>query len=585
MPSSENKPLPMQINIEVNNKLIPSNEGQTILDALKNNGIKIPTLCRLESFTPTGACRLCVVEVEGMEHLVPACSYPVEKDMKIHTHSQRVIEARKTITELLLSNHPDDCLYCERNGNCELQNLAAKLNIRERSISGRKSDAKLDLSSAGIVHDPAKCVLCGRCIRVCEDIIHVATLEFKGRGNKTSVCTAMDGGLNFSSCIQCGQCILFCPTGALHEKSQLDIIQEAMGNKKEITTLAFYVPSVLATLAEEFNLRPGKQIKGILNAALKKIGFDIVYDAAVGSDIHVMEQAAELQYRINQEENIPMLSSACPAWIKDMEQRNPELLPYLSSVKSPEQIMGAIIKRNLAENNGNDAKEPFTVAITSCPAKKFEAQRQEMTFQGNPDIDAVLTTRELIKLIKLYGIDIQVLEEEHADKPFHYASSAGKLQAISGGTAESIMRTLHKNLSGEDPRKLKINKLRGTREFKEMTYAINDLQLRIASLSPLNKIWHVLPDIFNGTSPYHFIEVMACPGGCINGGGQPFASDDKIRRNRTKTIYNIDDKSMLQMSHHNDSVMKFYEKHLGRPYGDKSKAMLHTNYSKRDILL
>jgi iron-only hydrogenase group A len=575
----------MQIEVEVNNNTIFAKKGQTILNALKENGINIPTLCRLEDFTPTGACRLCVVEVESMEQLVPACSYPLEEDMKIYTHSQRVIEARKMIVELLLSNHPDDCLYCEKNGHCELQRLAAELNIRERRISGRKNKAKLDLSSPGIVHDPAKCVLCGRCIRVCEDIVNITTLEFKGRGDQTTVSTAMNKDLNFSSCIQCGQCILVCPTGALHEKSYFDKIQEAINNRKEVTTVAHYSPSVIVSLAEEFGLRPGQKVIGKVNAALRKIGFDKVFDGSFGSDIYILEQAAELENRIDKEENLPLLSSSCPAWIKDIEQNYPDLLSHISTVKSPEQITGAIIKRYCLESKDHGQNDVFSLAITPCPAKKFEAQRQEMTHKGIADIDAVLTTREFARLIKLYGIDIHALDPEGADEPFHQSSSAGKLLAAVGGTSEAVLRTLSKNITGEEMSNPRINKLRGTKEFKEATHPIGHFKVNIASVSPLKQIRDLMLDLRNDSCDYHYIEVMACPGGCVNGGGQPFYSSEKTLRSRIKSIHTMDEKSTIQSAHNNSVAEKFYSEYLGKPYGNKAREILHTSYRKRDILL
>ncbi|MFW6100405.1 MAG: [Fe-Fe] hydrogenase large subunit C-terminal domain-containing protein [Bacteroidota bacterium] len=575
----------MQIQVEINNNPISTGKGQNILEGLRENGIHIPTLCRLEDFTPTGACRLCVVEVEGMDNLVPACSYPLKQGMKIHTHSRRVIEARKMIVELLLSNHPDDCLYCERNGNCELQNLAAELNIRERRISGKKNQAKLDLSSPGIVHDPSKCVLCGRCIRICEDIVNVTTLEFKGRGNNASVSTAMNKGINFSSCIQCGQCIQVCPTGALHEKSYFDLIQEALANKNEITSVAHYSSSVVATLAEEFGMKPGKQIVGLINAALRKIGFDKVFDGGFGSDIYIMEQAAELQDRLDKGESLPLMSSSCPAWVKYLEQGHPDLLPYLSTVKSPEQITGAIIKRFCLESKDQGQNDVFSVAITPCPAKKFEAQRQEMTHKGIPDIDAVLTTRELARLIKLYGIEIHALEPESADEPFPNSSSAGKLLASVGGTGEAILRTFYKNVTGKDMSSPKISKLRGTKNFKELSHQIEDHQIKVASVSPLKDVWDILTDIRNEGCGYHYLEVMTCPGGCINGGGQPFIHGSKTLRSRIKAIHDMDEKSTVQSAHNNAMLESFYSKYFGKPTGDISRSILHTSYTKRDILL
>jgi iron-only hydrogenase group A len=573
----------MNIDIEVNNKTIRARKGDTILEALRENGIQIPTLCRLEDFTPTGACRLCVVEVEGKDRLIPACSFPVEEWMKIKTHSQRVIEARKMIVELLLSNHPDDCLYCERNGNCELQRLAQELNIRERRISGKKNKAKLDLSSPGLIHDPAKCVLCGRCVRICEENQSVATLDFISKGNYTSIGAAMQKDLNFSNCIQCGQCILVCPTGALHEKSYFDSIQQAINNE-DVKVVAQYSPSVAVSLAEEFDIRSGKDLTGVINAALRKIGFDKVFDSSFGGDLHIVEQAAELSERLDKEENIPLLTSSCPAWIKYIEQAHPDLIPYLSTVKSPEQITGSVVKKycvNSADRNQNDI---FSIAIVPCPSKKFEAQRQEMTSKGIADVDAVMTTRELAKLIKLYGVDVNSIEPEETDQPFSKSSSAGRLPASLGGTAEAVMRTMFYNVTGKDIASPKMSKLRGTKDFKQTKIKMGDLQLNVAAVSPLNQVENILEDIKNGRSSYHYIEVMACPGGCVNGGGQPFMQDEKNLKNRAKSVQAADDKSSLRFAHKNQSVKEFYQQYFDKPNSETARKVLHTKYGKREVL-
>ena len=573
----------MNIEIEVNNKTIRARKGDTILEALQENGIQIPTLCRLEDFSPTGACRLCAVEVEGKDRLIPACSYPVEEWMRIKTHSQRVIEARKMIVELLLSNHPDDCLYCERNGNCELQRLAQELNIRERRISGKKNNAKLDLSSPGLVHDPAKCVLCGRCVRICEENQSVATLDFISKGNYTSVGTAMQKDLNFSNCIQCGQCILVCPTGALHEKSYFDSIQQAINND-EVKVVAQYSPSVAVSLAEEFNIRAGKDLTGVINAALRKIGFDKVFDSSFGADLHIVEQAAEFSERLDKEENVPLLSSSCPAWIKYIEQAHPDLMPYLSKVKSPEQITGAVVKKYCINSTDRNQNDIFSIAIVPCPSKKFEAQRQEMMSKGIADVDAVMTTRELAKLIKLYGVDVESIEPEETDKPFAKSSSAGKLPASLGGTAESVMRTMYFNTTGKDMTTPKMSKLRGTKDFKQTKVKMGDLQLNIAAVSPLNNIEKLLDDIRNGRSQYHYIEVMACPGGCVNGGGQPFLKDEKLLKNRAKAVQSADDKSSLKFAHRNETVKDFYRQYFENPNSETARKVLHTKYGKREVL-
>jgi iron-only hydrogenase group A len=574
----------MYIDIEVNNKKIRAKKGDTILEALRENGIQIPTLCRLNEYTPTGACRLCVVEVEGVDKLVTACSYPVEEWLKIQTHSQRVIEARRMIVELLLSNHPDDCLYCERNNKCELQNLAAELNLRERRIIGKKNQSNLDLSSPGLVHDPSKCVLCGRCVRVCEEKENVSTLEFIRKGSFTSIAATMSKDLNFSNCLHCGQCILVCPTGALHEKSYFDSIQEAI-NKKDVKVVAQYSPSVAISLSDEFEIRSGKDMAGLINSALRKIGFDMVFDNSFGTDIYLMEEAAELADRLDKEENIPMISSSCPAWVKYMEQSQPGMLSYLSTVKSPEQITGSLIKRYCLESKDRNQNDIFTVAIVPCPSKKFEAQREEMTHRGISDIDAVMTTRELAKLIKLYGIDVENIEPEDSDDPFKISSSAGKIPASVGGTSEGVLRTLHKSLTGTEISNPKITKLRGTKDAKEARVKIGEKQLNVLAISPLTDVEKVLEDITKEKNKYHYIEVMACPGGCVNGGGQPLQKSEKNIRIRMKSVQSLDDKSAQKFAHLNTSAQNFFTEKFEKPLSEKAIKVLHTRYAKRDVLL
>lgn len=361
----------MLIDIEVNGKKIRANRGDTILDTLYDNGIKVPTLCRVAELSSTGACRMCVVEIEGKSGLIPSCSYPIDEPIKIRTHSPRVVNARKMLVELLLSNHPDDCLYCIRNGNCELQDLAVELNVRERRISGEKSKANSDHSSPGIVRDPAKCILCGRCVRYCDEILSISALDFIKRGNNTSVATTMNRDLNFSSCINCGQCIMVCPTGALHEKTNFDIVQDMLNNP-DVKVIAQYSPTTSVSLAEEIGLRPGKDINGILNAALKRIGFDKVFDNSFGADLAIYEQSAELADRIKNDENLPMLSSCCPGWIKYMEQSHPDMIDYVSTSKSPQQMLGAVIKSYYADKEKILSEKIFSVSIVPCTAKSLK---------------------------------------------------------------------------------------------------------------------------------------------------------------------------------------------------------------------
>ncbi|HPF93595.1 MAG TPA: [FeFe] hydrogenase, group A [Tenuifilaceae bacterium] len=574
----------MNFEVEVNNKIIQARKGDTILDTLNKNGIKVPTLCNLKGLSPTGACRICVVEVEGITNLVTSCSYPVREGMKIQTHSPRVVKARKTLVELLLSNHPDDCLYCERNGNCELQDLAVELNIRERRISGKKPRHRLDLSSPSVVRDPAKCILCGRCVRTCDEIQSVSTLEFLNRGSKTIIGTTMNRDLNFSSCIACGQCVMVCPTGALHEHSNLDEIQDALNNKSLKVVLQFG-PAVTVSLAEEFGLKAGKDINGLLVAALRKIGFDFIFDTTFAADLTVMESVAELAKRFDSKENLPMISSCCPAWVKYAEQFYPELLPLLSTCKSPQQMMGSIIKNYFAQANDLTSNQIFSVSVMPCLAKKFEAQRPEMTSKGLSDVDLVLSTRELARLIRLYGIDIQAIDPQLADNPFGTRSSAGKLFASSGGTAEGIARTLHFNLTGKEMVSPKINDLRSVAGVKQVDVKVGKDTLKFIVANGLTDLKDLLEEIKSGEINAHYIEIMACKGGCVNGGGQPFGSNDKDVKQRAKAIYELDELETIKCAHKNPSLLKLYDDFLGKPNGEKSQRLLHVKYTKREVLL
>lgn len=574
----------MQFNIEVNNRIIEVRKGETILSALYRNGIKVPTLCNMKDLSPTGACRVCVVEVEGKENLVTSCSYPVEESMKIKTHSPRVVKARKTLVELLLSNHPDDCLYCERNGCCELQDLAIDLNIRERRISGKKSRHKLDLSSPSIVRDPAKCILCGRCVRVCDEIQSVSTLEFLNRGNKTLIGTAMGRDLNFSSCINCGRCVMSCPTGALHEHSYLDEVLDSLNNPS-LQVVVQYGPAVTVSLAEEFGIKSGKDINGVINAALRKIGFTHIFDTAFAADLAVMETVESIIQKLETGEGFPLISSCCPAWVKYAEQFYPEVLPYISTCKSPQQMLGSIIKSYYAPQQNINPNTIYSVAIMPCLAKKFEAQREEMTHKAISDVDVVITTRELSRLIKLYGIDIHNIDPQTADIPFGTRSSAGKLFGTSGGTTEAILRTLHHRITGKELNTLKLQDLRSVNGIKEIPVKIGGKEFKVVLVNGLNGIEKLMDGILNKTIDAQFVEIMACPGGCVNGGGQPFKSSDKDIRARIRTLYDIDDVDTIKASHKNPQVNELYEKFLEKPGSDKAKQQLHTCYTKRDVLL
>lgn len=554
------------------------------MSALSANGIKIPSICAMKDFSPTGACRMCVVEIEGRQGLVPSCSQPVNEWMKIRTHSPRVIKSRKTIVELLLSNHPDDCLYCVRNGKCELQDLAEELGVRERRITGKKNKYKLDHSSPSIVRDPAKCILCGRCVRVCEDKLSVSAIDFVNRGNNAIIGTAYNKDLNFSSCINCGQCIMVCPTGALYEKDSLPELEDALNNPDKYV-IAQYAPSVTVTLAEEFGIKPGKDVGGLINAALRKIGFNRIFDTSFAADLTVMEMSHELLKRNDQKEKYPLISGCCPAWVKFAEQWYPDLLPAVSSCKSPQQMLGAVLKAYYPEMSDIDSDNIFSVAVAPCTAKKFEAQREEMTKKGLSDIDAVLTTRELARLIRLYGIDMNQIEPEATDEPFGMRSSAGKLFGAAGGMTEALMRTLPYVAGSKDLSRVKFQELRGAKALKKADIKIGRNCFSFAVVSGMSNAIALLEEIREGKSEYDFIEIMACAGGCINGGGQPIGADEHAVRARMKALYGIDDQEAIRYSHKNQGVAELYKNYLGRPMGDDCKQLLHTSYSERKVLL
>lgn len=573
----------MSFLIEINNKQVEARKGETILDVLKRNGIKVPTLCHIKDMFPTGSCRMCVVENLKTNKLVTSCSTPVEEGMKILTHSARVVESRKTIVELLLSNHPDDCLYCVRNKNCELQSLAEELYVRERRIKGVKNNIHLDRSSASIVRDPDKCILCGRCIRVCEEVMGVSCIDFINRGSKTVIGTAFNQGLNTSSCVNCGQCIMVCPTGALSEKSHFPELLSMLSNPQK-TVVVQYAPAISVSLAEELKLEPGKDINGIMNAALRKIGFKYVFDTTFTADLTIMEEASELVERVKTGGVLPMITSCCPGWIKFAEEFYPDMIPNLSSCKSPQQMMGAVIKTYWSNKLGIKPEDIYSVSVMPCTAKKFEAQREEMTNKGISDVDAVLTTRELGQLIRMFGIDINSLSPETTDSPLGYRSSAGKLFAASGGVMEAAIRTAYNFITGNELIKFKIEALRGFKGCKEAEVDIDGLKVKVAVVNGLANARILLDSLKRGEKSFHFIEVMACPGGCLNGGGQHIGASEEDIKQRMKTIYDIDDKETIKVSHKNPEIIQIYEEFLEKPLGHISHELLHTHYYKREVI-
>ncbi len=571
------------ISITVNGRAVEAEDGESILLAVRRAGISIPTLCYIDGLPPTGACRMCVVELEGDGRLVPSCSFPVAPGMKILTHSPSAISARKTIVELLLANHPDDCLYCARNGSCELQGYALELGVRQRRYAGSRNDWKMDLSSPAIVRDPDKCILCGKCVRVCEEIQGVAAIDFIGRGSRAHIGTAFDEGLNVSSCINCGQCIKVCPTGALTEKSSIQKVMDAINDPTK-TVVVQHAPSISITIAEEFGMKAGSDIAEVMTAALRRMGFDRVFDTSFSADLTIMEEAAELVHRITNGGKLPMMTSCSPGWIKFVEQFYPQLIGNLSTCKSPQQMLGAVIKHYWAQREGIDPRNVFSVSIMPCTAKKFEAGRPEMLHDGIPDIDAVLTTRELAQAIKTFGLDLASMHGEPADTPFGERSSAGKLFGASGGVMEAAIRTAHYMITGKELDLPRINAVRGLDGIKEASVNIGGTEVKVAVASGLGNARKIMDQILAGRSDLHFIEIMSCPGGCIAGGGQPLNTDPEVLKARMQALYNIDKDSTLRTSHSNPSIQRIYKEFLGEPGGHLSHELLHTHYVERDVL-
>jgi iron-only hydrogenase group A len=572
------------IQFEVDGRTIEAREGETLLSALKREGIQVPTLCFLEGLIPSGACRVCLVELEGAPNFVPACSYPAAAGMKIRTRTPRLLDARKTIVELLLSNHPDDCLYCARSGRCDLQDLSQSLGIRQRLYRGKRIAREKDVSGPSIVRDPDKCILCGRCVRVCEEIQTVAAIDFVGRGCKAFIGTAFDQGLNVSSCINCGQCIVACPTGALVERPYVDEVVAALADPEKFVVVQ-HAPSVSVTLAEEFGIKAGHDIDGKMVAALRRVGFDRVFDTSFTADLTIMEEASELAERIKTGGALPMMTSCSPGWIKFVEQFYPDLIPNLSTCKSPQQMMGAVIKSFFAKRENVDPSRIVSVSIMPCTAKKFEAARPEMAPGNVPDVDYVLTTRELGSLLHMFGIDLMSMEPEPADTPFGERSSAGKIFGASGGVMEAAVRTAHYLLTGEELARLDIQPLRGMKGSKEIHTKIAGLDVGAAVVSGLGNARKLLEQVRSGRSDIQFIEVMTCPGGCINGGGQPIGADTNAAIARMQALYKIDQQDDIRVSHKNPWVVRLYEEFLGQPLGETSHHLLHTHYAKREVLV
>ncbi len=569
--------------IEINNQRYDCNAGETILDVLRRNKIQVPTFCFLKGHLPTGACRMCVVEIEGRRNLAASCSEPVVDGMKIKTHSPRVVEARETILELLLANHPDDCLYCEKSGHCELQKLATQYKVVRGTFPKTESVKPIDESSPSIIRNPNKCILCGRCVLVCQQIEGVAAIDRTGRGSQTVIASSGLIPQALSRCINCGQCVLVCPTGALTESNEIPQVLKALQDSSK-KVVAQYAPSVTISLAEEFNLPAGTDLNGVLNAALRRMGFYRVFDTSFTADLTILEESAELIERVTKGGRLPMITSCCPGWVKFAEEFYPELLPHLSTCKSPQMMMGAMIKSYWVEKEQIPVDSVYSVSFMPCTAKKFEKLRPEMMREERQDVDAVLTTRELIKLIHFFGIEMDKLTPEDTDPPFGRRSTAGKIFGASGGVMEAALRTAYEKMTGENMTDLTISAVRGLEGIKDAVMTVGGIEVKIGVVSGLMNVRSLLDKVKEGTSDLQFIEVMACPGGCINGGGQPVEQDPETLLARMRALYLIDQKENLRTSHENPFIQELYKEYLGEPLSEKSHHLLHTKYIDRSDL-
>lgn len=566
----------MQFNIEINNQQVSAKRGETIKNVLDRIGIRVPTLCFMSGFTPSGGCRMCVVEVEGLAGLVPACSHPVSEWMKIKTHSTRVLKARRSLVELLLASHPDDCLYCKRNGNCQLQDLAGEMNVSERKYHGMRERIAIDNTCSSITRDPSKCILCGRCIRVCNEVIGVSAIDIVGRGSDSRIGTSANKGLNMQTCVKCGQCIMVCPTAALSEKSNINTVLEALSNPDCYPVIQFS-PTVASAVAEEFNVKSSKDILNLFKAALKRMGFRQVYDAAMASDVNIMEEAAMFIERLNNGGPLPLLTSSCPSWVRYIEEMHPDLLPKLSSLRPPQQIMGRIIKHYITGSAGLKPENVFIISVSPCTANKHEAftdKGKDNTYQY---IDTAITTRELISIIRLLGLDLNELEPEPADSSFSMRSSSGVLSGISGGHLEGLLRTINFMMTGQELSPSKVVELRGLKNRKEARIRIGKSVIPVVAVNGLAQIKAVLDDVEAGKSDYKIIEVMACPNGCINGGGQKLSQDEKNLKSRMKILYDTDEEEMIRVAHKNPIISEMYDKFLTTPCSAHNRELLHVS--------
>ncbi|MGM0440348.1 MAG: NADH-dependent [FeFe] hydrogenase, group A6 [Chlamydiota bacterium] len=577
----------MTVKLEINGQHVEAKEGTSILNAAKAVQIKIPKLCYHPDLKPWAACGICVVKIEGINKMVRACSTPVEEGMKVTTNDPDIFAVRKTAIELILSTHPDDCLQCPRNGNCELQTLAAEFGIRDKPYEKRLRNLPIDDSTKAIVLNPEKCINCGRCANVCQNMQNVWALEFLGRGENTRIAPAADVNLQESPCIKCGQCAAHCPVGAIYEYDETQKVWDALSNS-DLYPIVQIAPAVRVAIGEAFGYDPGTLLTGKTYTALRRLGFKTIFDTNFGADLTILEEGHEFVQRMTKGSGpLPLITSCCPAWTDYMEKFAPDFVDNFSSAKSPHAMVGTMSKTYYAEKMGIDPSKIFMVSVMPCTAKKYEISRSEGMFaSGYQDIDVSITTRELSRMIKSAGIDFPNLPDSPADSLLGTYSGAGVLFGATGGVMEAALRTAHYLITNDELEDVNFKEVRGLEGVKEATIDIDGQEIRIAVAHWMCNIEKVLDKVrkarnAGGEPYYHFIEVMACRGGCVGGGGQPYGATDEIRRQRAAGIYDDDEHCAQRCSHQNPYIKQIYDEFLGEPLSEKSHKYLHTAYKKR----
>ena len=573
------------VNIKINNMPLSVPKGISILEAARMAGIEIPTLCYLKKINEIGACRICMVEVKGARSLVTACVYPVNEGMEIFTNTERVRKSRKMTLELILSTHDRKCLSCVRSGTCELQQLCKEFGVDDEGrFDGANPVHEYDDSAIHMITDNGKCILCRRCVAACQ-AQHISVIGANARGFDTHIGSAFERPLDSVACVSCGQCIVNCPTGAIYEKDDTAKVLEAI-NDPEKFVVVHTAPSIRVTLGECFGMHIGTNVQGKMVAALRRLGFDKVFDTDFGADLTIVEEANEFLGRVQNGGVLPMITSCSPGWIKYCEHYYPDMLDHLSTCKSPQQMSGAIIKTWYAEKMGIDPKDIVVVGIMPCTAKKFETKRDDQAASGYPDVDYSLTTRELGRMIESAGIYFKHLPDEEFDNPLGDSTGAAVIFGATGGVMEAALRTAVEKLSGEELKSLDFTEVRGTDGIKEASYTVNGMEVKVCVVSGLANANTIMEKVKNGTADYHFIEIMGCPGGCVNGGGQPIQhavvrNFVDLRARRAAALYEADKDMPLRKSHESEAVKRLYAEFLGEPGSHKAHEVLHTSYVAR----